>query len=138
MIPTHSSRAVRPAGRSGALRRRLIGLGVVGALALAACGGDDDSAPATTAAPTTAAPDDGGDDATTTTAAPEPEPEVPTVGGELTVGTVFDAFGVEPATFVGGVTDGHIALAIFDPIMMMTPSGTPEPWLATSLESDDS
>ena len=41
------------------------------------------------------------------TAAPTTEAgPTPTAGGELIVGTIFDAFGLEPTTFVGGVTDG--------------------------------
>jgi len=64
-------------------------------------------------------------------------PSEPTPGGDLVVGTIFDAFGLEPTTFVGGVTDAHIALAIYDPIMMFTPEGVPEPYLAESVETTD-
>lgn len=85
-------------------------------------------------------PDDPEADEPDVTAAPEPEPEPeaqPSYGGDLIVGTVFDAFGLEPATFVGGVTDAHIALAIYDPIMMIQPDGSIEPWLAETFETDD-
>jgi peptide/nickel transport system substrate-binding protein len=65
--------------------------------------------------------------------APEPTP-----GGEIVIGTIFDPFGLEPTTFVGGITDAAIALALYDPLMMYTPEGTVEPWLASSMESEDS
>ncbi|MCZ7526289.1 MAG: ABC transporter substrate-binding protein [Acidimicrobiia bacterium] len=61
----------------------------------------------------------------------------PSYGGELVVGTIFDAFGMEPATFVGGVTDAHIAHAIYDPLVILSPEGEVEPYLAESIESED-
>jgi len=137
------------------LRSRLVGVALAFTLVAAACGGDDDAETApddpvvTTVADdpdapdTTEAPDPDPDaDAPETTTAPEPEPEPepadePTAGGDLIVGTVFDAFGLEPATFVGGVTDAHIALAIYDAIAMIQPDGSVEPWLAETIETDD-
>ncbi len=126
----------------------------------AACGDDDDDAgssgtdaadvtsatdaPADTTADTDAPADTTADTAAESTtpsdtepADTEPEAAEPTPGGEMTVGTVFDAFGLEPTTFVGGVTDAYIAFALYDPLMMLTPEGVPEPYLAESVETDD-
>ncbi len=123
----------------------------------AACGsGDDDSteAPATTAgaAETTVEPatdlTDNSTESTTGTAAPEStapgstapaesdDPE-PVQGGEMVIGGIFDAFGLEPATFVGGITDGPLSYALYDPLTTYTADGAWEPWLAESVESDD-
>ena len=130
----------------------------------AACGGDDSgsdettattaapattAAAATTAAPATTAADGTDAPATTgagTTAAPAttaaatttvPAGPAPTQGGELVVGGIFDAFGLEPATFVGGVTDGPLSFALYDPLTTYLPDGSFEPWLAESVESTD-
>ncbi|MCZ7526301.1 MAG: ABC transporter substrate-binding protein [Acidimicrobiia bacterium] len=74
-----------------------------------------------------------------TTEPPTTEPSAePQPGGELVVATIFDLFGLEPATFVGSITDGLMALALYDPLMTFDPAtGEPVPWLAESMESDD-
>jgi peptide/nickel transport system substrate-binding protein len=123
-------------------------------LFVAACGGDDGDAEETTApteagaattVPTTdAAPDDtdaAPDDTTTATtgaATTAPEGPAPTQGGELVVGGIFDAFGLEPATLIGSITDGPLGYALYDPLTTYTPDGAWEPWLAESVESTDS
>ena len=61
----------------------------------------------------------------------------PKQGGSLIVGTLFAPFGLDPLKMVGGVTDGPVAQAIYDPLMRYDASGKPVPWLATSMTSPD-
>ena len=53
------------------------------------------------------------------------------------MGEIFDAFGFDPATLVGGVTDGAIGYALYDPLTTYNAAGELEMWLAESVESDD-
>jgi peptide/nickel transport system substrate-binding protein len=104
-------------------RKRMLWPLMVALLIAAGCGDADDAAEDATAA----------DEAVEDEAPPEPRQ-----GGDLVAGTIFDAFGLDPTTFVGGVVDAHIALALYDPLMMQTPDAEVEPFLAESLETDDS
>ena len=130
------------------------GIALIAVLALASCGGDDDDdatatpdgtgaattseAPATTEAggPATTGATDGGA-ATTDAPATTDGEATPAQGGEITVGTIFDAFGLEPTTFLGGVNDLFIGHGLYDPLVIRTVQGEVEPWLAESIESDD-
>jgi peptide/nickel transport system substrate-binding protein len=105
--------------------RALVVLTALGVL-LSACGDDSSSAGAdpeatgTTGGPTTTSGAGG-----------------PTAGGDLVVGVSFDAFGLDPITMQGAVTDGYLGLALYDPLLIQTPEGNVEPWLAESFESED-
>ena len=50
---------------------------------------------------------------------------------------MFDAFGLEPTTFSGGVNDFFIAQGLYDPLVVVNVEGEVEPWLAESIETDD-
>lgn len=142
----HRHRSYR--ARSG----RILGICVAFALAAAACGGGSDSNDATDVSvqPTVPATEttEGGSPAPVTSDAPDsttestpettqvPERE-PVDGGDVVVGMVFDAFGLDPTTFVGSVADGVIAVSLYDPLMRLTVDGKPEPFLAKSVETDD-
>lgn len=121
--------------------RRARWLCVCAALALttAACGGDDDDDAGTGASSSDAAADDASDGTSPADAPPASDAPSsrPSRGGKLVVGTIFDPFGLEPTTFVGGVTDAHIAMALYDPLTRLTPDGTPEPFLAKSVKTRD-
>jgi peptide/nickel transport system substrate-binding protein len=127
---------------------RVLGICVAFALAAAACGGGDSddttkgSVDAVTDTTDASSPEPSSSDATgttddtTPTATDAPAPE-PVIGGTAVVGMVFDAFGLDPTTFVGSVADGVIANSLYDPLMRLTEEGVPEPFLAKSVETDD-
>jgi peptide/nickel transport system substrate-binding protein len=113
------------------LRKRTGGLlGVLALVVVAACGGgsgDDGGGGGSSAA------DESGDLTTETTVAGDPE-----TGGELVVATLFDSFGFDPTKLVHGIADGTAALAVFDSLMVYDEDAQVVPYLAESLESEDS
>jgi peptide/nickel transport system substrate-binding protein len=113
------------------LRRRTGGLlGVLALVVVAACGGgsgDDGGGGGSSAA------DESGDLTTETTVAGDPE-----TGGEMVVATLFDSFGFDPTKLVHGIADGTAALAVFDSLMVYDEDAQVVPYLAESLESEDS
>jgi peptide/nickel transport system substrate-binding protein len=115
---------VRPAAP-----RRIIGLALVAAIALAGCGSDDSGKQSTTSV--------GG---VTTTAAPAvPDTcNASRVGGTATMGIFGDTSGLDPAVSSGGGQTGGTELAaIYDTLMQWNPeTGDYEPRLAQKVESD--
>ncbi len=144
---TSTHRRTPNRARSG----RVLGVSVALALAIAACGGSDsdssaadatsrDSGAVTTDAPSDSTPatdaPDGSAPSVSETTEPAAQDDIVN-GGDAVIGMVFDAFGLEPTTFVGSITDGSIAQALYDPLMRLTPDGIPEPYLAKTVETDD-
>jgi len=145
---------VKFVSNSGVHRRRraLVAVLVAGGLVLGACGSDDDSkdASTTTAASSTAAPSSSTADSTpvstdsTPTESSAPESTTATaaavkrkMGGEMTVGVLYDAFGLDPIKMIGSVTDGWLVGAAYDTLIRREADGTVVPWLAESFKTED-
>ena len=104
---------------------RLLALLLGLAMVAAACGGDDDTASSSTTAP----------DTSSDTSAPV---DVGTIvpGGELTFGTESDVASLEPGV-AAQPADKVITLGIFDPLVSFNDKNEFVPFLAESLEPND-
>lgn len=131
---------------------------VASGLLLASCGSDDDKDSSPSTAASTAAPNsttasstatstggsttdsstaDSTADTTATTAAPAAAVKRK-MGGEMTIGVLYDAFGLDPIKMIGSVTDGWLVDAAYDTLIRREADGTVVPWLAESFETKDS
>ncbi len=115
-----------PRRRSNRWSSRLWGLLLVMALVAAACG-DDDSG--------TASPETSGDTSTTTTIAPD-EGEAQT-GGSITVGLEAETNSWLPGQGNFSNPGIDVALAIYDPLVRRDETGAEHPYLAESLEANE-
>lgn len=131
------------------IRSRIARLGavfLVTGLVAAACGSDDEGGTATTATPdATDAPDDdtgddGDDDTTDDTTGddgdgddPAPPDTEQVSGGSLTYGVYGEASGFDPIS--RGL--GYCNTALYDSLLRFDDQGSPEPYMAEGMESDD-
>ena len=108
----------------GGSRRTLAAIGLVGLLlGTAACGGDDGS---DNASPSSGNPGEG-----------ISEQCYPVEGGSITVGLEAETNSWLPGMGAFSNPGTTVAYAIYDPLMKRTPEGSPEPYLAESLEPND-
>lgn len=56
----------------------------------------------------------------------------------MTVGVLYDAFGLDPIKMIGSVTDGWLVGAAYDTLIRREADGTVVPWLAESFDTKDS
>lgn len=120
-------------------RRRIGSLAVVTLLAFAACSSDDgnSSGADTTASPDSGTPSTDGTEPTSGTDVSTPATDAPAGGGTVTLGLPEDSDGWFPPTAAWGPSQNWVAWSLYDPLVLVDPDGSFQPYLANSISSNE-